>query len=315
VWTGTEWLVWGGTDDGVEFDDGAAYDPSTDTWRAITESPLSKRRVRAVWTGNEMIVAAGSTGGDPVTGNGEFAHGDGAAYDPVSDTWRSIAEGPAHPGFDSLWTGRLMLMFAKGRVFTYDPTADRWLDDCCGPLGSALGIAVAGTPVWTGNEALQIGSTDPSIGGVTFTPSTASSSTIEPIEPIEESSDCEWVLEPLAGGGAGGHLGKFFALRNGGVASCATPSLRSVTGLGNDDSTPTARLGSTYLSLTSPPLDVEPGDEVTILIETSGTGGPCGTRLEVDALTIVLSDGTSFEIPLQDPIDVSCEFDADLGVQ
>ena len=64
VWTGTEWIVWGGTTGQAELDDGAAYDPATDSWRVIADSPLSARRVRAVWTGTEMFVDAGSTGGD-----------------------------------------------------------------------------------------------------------------------------------------------------------------------------------------------------------------------------------------------------------
>ena len=166
VWTGEEWLVWGGTNDGAELADGAAYDPSTESWRALADSPLSARRVRAVWTGAEMIVAAGSSGGDPVTGNGEFAHGDGAAYDPATDTWRSIAAGPAHPGFEPIWTGDRLLMFAKGGVVTYDAASDQWTNDCCGGSGSTATTA----PVWTGTEALFLGSADADVGGVVFTP-------------------------------------------------------------------------------------------------------------------------------------------------
>ncbi|MBI5089270.1 MAG: hypothetical protein HZB15_10560, partial [Actinobacteria bacterium] len=114
VWTGREWLIWGGTTGDAELADGAAYDPATDTWRTLAASPLSARRVRAVWTGTEMIVDAGSTGGDRVTGNGEMALSDGAAYDPVTDTWRPITAGFAHPGFVPVWGETQMIMFAKG---------------------------------------------------------------------------------------------------------------------------------------------------------------------------------------------------------
>ena len=120
VWTGTEWIVWGGTTGDKEFDDGAAYDPTSDTWRPLPDSPLSPRRVRGAWTGTELIVVAGSTGGEPVTGNGEFAHADGAAYDPATDTWRSLTSGPAHPGFVPMWTGSQMIMIAKGAASVYD---------------------------------------------------------------------------------------------------------------------------------------------------------------------------------------------------
>jgi hypothetical protein len=313
VWTGTDWVVWGGTDDDVELDDGAAYDPSTDAWRVIAGSPLSKRRVRGVWTGSELIVAAGSSGGDRVTGNGAFAHGDGAAYDPERDTWRSIGDGPAHPGFEPLWTGQQLLMFAKGGVFIYEPSAGRWIDDCC-DTPRVLGAGVAGAPVWTGTQALQIGSSDPSIGGVTYTPGRPLSNDTEELEPIDDRADCGWVLDPTLGAGAGGHQGTFFALRNRGAASCDAPALQVVTGHTHNGLTLTADLGQTYLPLSSAPADVEPGEAVTIVVESSNAG-PCGARAEVDVLTIVLSDSTTFEVPLPDPLEVSCEFAADLGVQ
>lgn len=165
VWTGSEWLIWGGTDLGQEFGDGAAYDPVTNTWRPLAGSPLSARRIRGVWTGEQMIVAGGSSGGEPVTGNGELAHSDGAAYDPASDTWRSIATWSApHPGANPLWTGRYVVMFAKGSAVIYDPAADRWYADCCSQSISAPVVTAA--PIWTGTEALTIGaSADPAIGG------------------------------------------------------------------------------------------------------------------------------------------------------
>lgn len=166
VWTGSEWLVWGGNDDTDDFADGAAYDPATDSWRPLPESPLSARRVPAVWTGTEMLVTAGASGGD-ATGNGEFAHSDGAAYDPVTDTWRSIAEGPAHPGFAPLWTGRLLLLFAKGGVVAYDAAADTWHTD---DLSFGAVSHDDQSPVWTGTAAVLLGSYFGETGGAVFIP-------------------------------------------------------------------------------------------------------------------------------------------------
>ena len=162
VWTGTEWIVWGGTNGDEEFDDGAAYDPASDTWRVIPDSPLSPRRVRGAWTGAELIVVAGSTGGEPLTGNGEMALSDGAAYDPSSDSWRALTAGPAHPGFVPLWTGSQVILVAKGSAFAYDVATDRWIDPCCVGESNTAGV---GTPVWTGSAVLLIGSGDPGIGG------------------------------------------------------------------------------------------------------------------------------------------------------
>jgi hypothetical protein len=166
VWTGGEWLLWGGADGRTSFRDGAAYDPATGAWRVLPASPLSPRRAGGVWTGGELLVAAGSTGGDPVTGNGAFAHGDGAAYDPATDEWRRIADGPAHPGFEAVWTGERLLLFAKGAMFVYDSATDRWSDGCC----DGTPAAVAAAPVWTGEEALLVGSAESGRGGIAFRP-------------------------------------------------------------------------------------------------------------------------------------------------
>ncbi len=162
VWTGSEWIVWGGNDDTDDFADGAAYDPAADSWRPLPASPLSPRRVPAVWTGTEMILAAGFGGG-----NGINALGDGAAYDPATDTWRSIADGPAHPGFAPQWTGRLLLLFAKGGVVAYDPVADAWHSD---DLSFGAVSHDDQSPVWTGTAVLLLGSYFGETGGAVFIP-------------------------------------------------------------------------------------------------------------------------------------------------
>ena len=161
VWTGTRWIVWGGTTGTSELGDGAAYDPTSDTWTVLARSPLSPRRVRAAWTGSEMIVDAGATGGD-LTGNFEMALGDGAAYDPATDTWRTIASGPAHPAFVPVWTGEEMVMFAKGGASVYHVASNRWTDSCCDPGDGS------GTAVWTGSVTLVVGSDNGNVGGSVF---------------------------------------------------------------------------------------------------------------------------------------------------
>jgi hypothetical protein len=166
VWTGTEWIVWGGADGTQEFADGAAYDPVTDTWRMIAESPLAARWGGGVWTGSEVLVVAGASGGDRVTGNGVFAHADGAAYDPATDTWRSLPDGPAHPGATPVWTGDRLIEFFKGTAVLFDPGEETWTEACCAVGGGGA----AGRPVWTGSDVILIGSFDSSAGGARFTP-------------------------------------------------------------------------------------------------------------------------------------------------
>lgn len=162
VWTGSEWIIWGGSNGAGEFADGAAYSPATNSWRVLAPSPLGTRRVEGVWTGTEMLVIAGSRGGELNT----LALADGAAYDPATDTWRSLTSGPAHPGFVPVWTGTHVLMFAKGGMHVYEVGADEWLDCCDNEAFSAPG----GTPVWTGDAVLAIGGDDPDSGGALFDP-------------------------------------------------------------------------------------------------------------------------------------------------
>src|SRR5207253_2409974 len=130
VWTGTEMLIWGGNDHQQSWADGAAYNPKTNSWRSIPSAPMSGTAIPAmVWTGHEMLVL----GGLAVFGGGGVARGDGAAYDPVSNTWRSLPPPPPSLEFTSgVWTGKLAVFIGNNpdvgaRVAAYDPAANRWL--------------------------------------------------------------------------------------------------------------------------------------------------------------------------------------------
>ena len=69
VWTGNEMITWGGADTRQNnyprpiLRDGAAYNPVTDAWRAVSTANAPSNRVDAamVWTGNEMLVWGGTT--------------------------------------------------------------------------------------------------------------------------------------------------------------------------------------------------------------------------------------------------------------
>jgi hypothetical protein len=136
VWTGTEMVVWGGCAPdppsnpgpcdaytGSEPTDGAAYDPTLDSWRRIAPSPLPPRpRPHAVWTGTEVIVWGGVVGPAP---DDEV----GASYDPTSDTWRPLppAPFPSPNDFSLFWTGTAMLAVGNGSGnAVYDPRDARW---------------------------------------------------------------------------------------------------------------------------------------------------------------------------------------------
>jgi len=163
VWTGSEWIVWGGTNDGPDLNDGVAFNPVTGTWRTLSASPLSARRVNGVWTGTEMLIAAGGTGGVAATGSGSNAQSDGAAYDPSTDTWRSIADGPAHPQFMPFWFDSRLVLIAKGGAVIYDPTLDTWADAGSGPITPFDAEAVIAD-----DKIVIIGGADDTTGGATF---------------------------------------------------------------------------------------------------------------------------------------------------
>lgn len=166
VWTGAEWIIWGGGHDTDEFADGARYDPATGAWTAMADTPLEARRITAVWTGEEMAVLAGWSGGTdarPTT----FAHSNGAAYDPATDSWRSLRATFGHPGFQPVWTGDHVVLFAKGSALVYDLDTETTIDTCC---RDATGGGMNSNPVWTGTTVILLATGLPDIGGLTFTP-------------------------------------------------------------------------------------------------------------------------------------------------
>ncbi len=136
VWTGKELIVWGGNAryPASESDlfglkaDGAAYDPTTRSWRSLAKSPLSPRfGAPAVWTGSEMIVVGGelrSPRGQAETPGGT-AGVNAAAYRPSIDAWRIIPQSPIVPTV-AVWTGDRVVVFSGANGASYDPDANAW---------------------------------------------------------------------------------------------------------------------------------------------------------------------------------------------
>src|SRR4051794_25619509 len=86
VWTGTEMAVWGGVADGCQasaglLDDGALYNPASDSWRPLPKagSPLGRTEATAVWTGAEMIIWGGA--------NAASFLPDGGRFNPSTNQW------------------------------------------------------------------------------------------------------------------------------------------------------------------------------------------------------------------------------------
>ena len=159
AWTGRQVIIWGGTCCGGASSKGQAYDPAAGIWTLLPAAPLQPRRAAAgAWTGRELIVAGGSGTGTVKTFR------DGAAWNPATRTWRTIAPMPAgRTGATAVWDGTELILIggragsgAASRLaaipLAYNPATDRWrwLPKMPYPR-SGFGA------VWTGRQVLVWG--------------------------------------------------------------------------------------------------------------------------------------------------------------
>lgn len=162
IWTGSSLVLWGGNEGegSGRSAEGWRLDEPDGGWSPLAPSPLSPRSFSgAVWTGSEVVIWGGD-GGDPVV---SVPLADGAAYDPVNDTWRMLPVAPVdgRQPLVSVWTGSEMLVWGAGpnrdanTVLdggAYDPAADTWSTLPDAPLQINDGHAV-----WTGSEMIVFG--------------------------------------------------------------------------------------------------------------------------------------------------------------
>ena len=155
VWTGEDFIVWGGEVHGETtaesaVGDGAAYNPVTNTWTPLPEAPIVGRGLAAsVWTGDEMLVWGGSIAGTSIS--------DGAAYNPTTRAWRTLAPfsmaNTIRP--TTIWTGTEMIVLeginGTNRGGAYNPSTDAWRT-----IAEPPGRSVTPYPqsVWTGDRAI-----------------------------------------------------------------------------------------------------------------------------------------------------------------
>lgn len=128
VWTGRELIVWGGGDPGdARNTAGAAYDPSTDVWRPIAEAPIGLNLASGVWSGTEMIVFGSLLDGSNAASTD---HAVGEAYDPATDSWRTLAPSTLSPqASSSVWLDEGMFSWDyETHGAWYDAGTDTWGD-------------------------------------------------------------------------------------------------------------------------------------------------------------------------------------------
>ena len=174
VWTGTEMIVWGGYGATSWVNTGARYNPTTNAWTAMSTAgaPGARSRHAAVWTGSRMIVWGGWTNG----GGGDA--GDGASYDPATNTWTALSNTNApsdrrwHTGIAAgtrmvAWGGETGGGGAIGDGKRYDFPGGVWTD--LSTSGDPPGRA-RHSSVWTGTYLLVWGGDDGDSNGVFGTP-------------------------------------------------------------------------------------------------------------------------------------------------
>jgi N-acetylneuraminic acid mutarotase len=174
VWTGKEMIVWGGFGgvggNDTLHNDGARYNPSSDTWKPVSEwnAPSARVDFPAVWTGREMLFWGGFTDTHSrYQGYHADAHlNTGGRYDPSSDSWKTITTQGAPSkrcGHTLVWTGKEAIVWGGANATRalndgarYDPARDSWR-----PVSAdgAPSPRLAHVAFWTGKEMLVWGGT------------------------------------------------------------------------------------------------------------------------------------------------------------
>ncbi len=131
-WTGHQVIVWDGICCGTTVRTAETYEPATDTWSTVA-SPLERRSgAMGAWTGKELVVAGGFEG---FPAGGKIFR-DGAAYNPVTGTWRRLPPMPQRRGGGTgVWDGKEVLVLGGTgpsggqpslRPMAYNPRTNRW---------------------------------------------------------------------------------------------------------------------------------------------------------------------------------------------
>ena len=181
AWTGRELIVWGGVAGTAQhsplYDDGAAFDPTTNTWKVLPPSPLPPTfDASAVWTGRELVVFGGQV--SETDRSAPRLTNRAAAYDPSSNAWHLLPSSPLTPRTQALefWTGSRVVVLGGTNAASqpcrdgasYNPATDTWthIDPPRPPKGHQVDWqvgATAGSEVfafsdWSEGKALGGGS-------------------------------------------------------------------------------------------------------------------------------------------------------------
>lgn len=150
-----ELLLWGGGHNmSVVYSDGSALNPATGVWRPMSASPLSARAdAAASWDGARMVIVGGGVW-IPGKGDGdvfnENAVADGAAYDPVTNTWTALPTPAFTPRMEasavSLRTGESFVFGGDAHNTDNESGTPLW-DGARMDVGASAWTAVSPPPI------------------------------------------------------------------------------------------------------------------------------------------------------------------------
>jgi hypothetical protein len=165
-----------------------------------------------VWTGHEAVVWEGTCCGGQANG--------GAAYNPVTNTWRRIRTSPLALRVDAMgaWTGKVLVVaggFSRAGQFfrgaaAYNPVTNTWRRLAPMPLPRA-----GGTALWDGTEVLVLGGTgaagaQPALSAMAYNPAANRWRLLPPMRYRRQGFAAVWTgRQVLVWGGLAGHPGAF----------------------------------------------------------------------------------------------------------
>ena len=172
VWTGTEMIVWGGGNR-TDTNTGGRYNPSTNTWQTVTTTGAPEARYGhiAVWTGSRLIVGCG---GKLVSGQYEVRVGTAGSYNPATNAWAALPDGPLTISPAAVWTGSYVLitggymhdygstpsLYSTNTASRFSPSTNTWTALAYDPALARYQHSA----VWTGTEMLVWGGYQPYYG-------------------------------------------------------------------------------------------------------------------------------------------------------
>jgi hypothetical protein len=138
VWTGSEIIVWGGCSREADarathFNDGARYNPQTDTWTPLStqNTPQGRYCASVAWSGTEMLVWGGVDDAHASSYDDPRRYlGTGARYNPATDVWAPIpTNGAPSPRLvTSVWAGAGLFIFGGYNGEHLNDTYCFWLN-------------------------------------------------------------------------------------------------------------------------------------------------------------------------------------------